>query len=387
MTGRNSIFKDIKCFQQNYLTVTFEDMEVPGLGLMNTWKRNNLLLYKRWPWHVLFWLGYVLFRFYVYYITVSYYRPIFLEYMLLSEIFFVAGIYFTLWLYRRLFTKGRYFLYFSIGAVSWILYLCGKTQFQSFYLRNEPSFKATTFSVVLLNNITVVIVYFLFITACKFFKDGYIAQQFEAEKKKEQLLAEVNNLKSQIAPHFLFNTLNNLYGLAVDKSDKLPELMLQLSQLLRHSLYETQKPLVPVNEEINVLKGYIQLESVRLEEDLQLKFDNTVPENARHQIAPLILIVFIENAFKHSKLIKSERVKIFIKTTLEKDWFTITIKNNYNSEKKRSDHGIGLVNVKRRLELLYPNGLHDLAIGNNNSLFQIILRLKLKVDQMTENGG
>ena len=71
-----------------------------------------------------------------------------------------------------------------------------------------------------------------------------LAQQFEAEKKEQQLMAEVNNLKSQIAPHFLFNTLNNLYGLAVDKSDKLPDLMLRLSDLLRHSLYETQKPLV-----------------------------------------------------------------------------------------------------------------------------------------------
>ena len=79
-------------------------------------------------------------------------------------------------------------------------------------------------------------------------------QYFEAEKKQQQLAAEVNNLKSQIAPHFLFNTLNNLYGLAVDKSDKLPVLMLQLSDLLRHSLYETQKTLVPINEEIKVLK-------------------------------------------------------------------------------------------------------------------------------------
>ena len=126
--------------------------------------------------------------------------------------------------------------------------------FNSIICKMNRVFKGNTFTDIFLNNITVVIVYFLFITSCKYFKDGYITQQFEAERKQQQLMAEVNNLKSQIAPHFLFNTLNNLYGLAVEKSDKLPDLMLRLSDLLRHSLYETQKPLVSINDEINVLK-------------------------------------------------------------------------------------------------------------------------------------
>ncbi|MES2883024.1 MAG: histidine kinase, partial [Bacteroidota bacterium] len=323
---------------------------------------------------------YILFRFYVYYITVKHYPRVFLEYMLLAEILFVAAIYFTLWLYRRFFLKRKYFFYFSVGAVSWIVYLYAKTAFQFYYLKNVAGFQGNRFSDTIINNLTVIVVYFLFITACKVFKDGYVAQQFEAERKKEQLMAEVNNLKSQIAPHFLFNTLNNLYGLAVDKSDKLPELMLQLSHLLRHSLYETQKALVPVNEEIDVLKAYIQLESVRLEDDLKLEFDNTFPKNAKHKIAPLILIVFTENAFKHSKLVQSEAVKIYIKTMLEKDWFTLTIKNNYNREKKSSANGIGLINVQRRLDLLYPDGLHQLEIRKDDFLFEVILKLKLKAD-------
>jgi hypothetical protein len=352
-------------------------MKLPGPGLLTTWKQKNLLLYRRWPWHLLFWTGYVLFRLYVYYITVTYYQPVYLQYMLLSEIFFVIAIYFTLWLYRRLFQQKKYLIYFLIGTGSWMLYLYGKTVFQFYYLKNEPGFQRSSFTDILFNNLTVVIVYFLFITACKYFKDGFISQQFEAEKKKEQLMAEVNNLKSQIAPHFLFNTLNNLYGLAVDKSDKLPGLMLQLSDLLRHSLYETQKPLVLLNDEIDVLNSYIQLESVRLEDDLKLTFDNTIPQNAPHQIAPLILIVFMENAFKHSKLVRSAGVNIYIKTTLEQDWFTLTIKNNYNNEKERSENGIGLINVKRRLDLLYPNGEHQLTINEDGFFYKIILRLKL----------
>ena len=298
--------------------------------------------------------------------------------MLLSEIMFVAVTYFTLWLYRRLFEKRKYLVYFIIGAGSWALYLYGRTVFQFWYLQNEPRFKSNSFSDIFLNNITVVIVYFLFITSCKYFKDGYITQQFEAEKKKHQLIAEVNNLKSQIAPHFLFNTLNNLYGLAVDKSEKLPGLMLRLSDLLRHSLYETQKPLVSINDEINVLKSYMELESVRLENDLKLEFDNTVPPDSPYEIAPLLLIVFMENAFKHAKFVHSEAVNIYIKTMLENNRFTLTIKNNYNTETESSANGIGLINVKRRLEVLYPAEQHELTITKDDTFYTVNLQLKLK---------
>jgi len=270
----------------------------------------------------------------------------------------------------------KYAAYFLVGTVCWLLYLCGKTAFQLYYLRNEPSFRGD-FTGIVINNITFVIACFLFITSCKYFKDGYITHQFEAEIKEQQLMAEVNNLKSQIAPHFLFNTLNNLYGLAVEKSDKLPDLMLRLSDLLRHSLYETQKPLVPINDEINVLKSYIKLESVRLEDDLKLEFDNNVPANAPHQIAPLILIVFIENAFKHARLVQSAAVNIYINTTLEDNWFSLTIRNNYNKEKEGSSNGIGLINVKRRLEVLYPNLKHQLIISHDEHFYTINLGLQL----------
>ncbi|MGB8192958.1 MAG: histidine kinase [Chitinophagaceae bacterium] len=346
-------------------------------GLINDWKQKKILLNWRWPWHLFFWLGYILFRFGPYYITVKSYKRIFLEYMLLSEILFVVATYFTIWLYKRLFTKKKYLNYFLIGAGSWLLYLYAKTAFQFYYLRSIQGFQGSNFSNVIINSITFVIICFLFITACKYFKDGYIAQQFEAERKQQQLVAEINNLKSQIAPHFLFNTLNNLYGLAVDKSDKLPDLMLRLSDLLRHSLYETQKTFVPLIDEINVLKSYIQLERVRLEDDLKLEFDNQVPDDAQHQIAPLILIVFIENSFKHAKLFKEGAVEISIKTMLENNWFSLTIKNNYNADKPASSNGIGLINVKRRLEVLYPNHRHQLTIFKDDAYYTVSLGLQL----------
>jgi hypothetical protein len=344
--------------------------------LLNTGKLKDLLLYKRWPWHLLFWTGYIIFRLWAYYITIHYnYPPIFLQYMLLSELLFVATTYFSLWLYRRLFETKKYFLYFSIGASSWILYLLARMVFQFWYLRNEKGFQGNTFTDIFFNNIAVVMVFFLFSTASKYFKDGFIAQQFEAEKKKQQLMAEVNNLKSQIAPHFLFNTLNNLYGLAVDKSEKLPDLMLRLSNLLRHSLYETQKPLVPITKEINVLKSYIQLESIRLENYLKLEFDNKVPDDSPYQVAPLILIVFVENAFKHSKLVQLAAVNIYISTSMENNIFTMVARNNYNKEIESGTGGIGLTNVKRRLDVLYPE--HQLTINKDEEFFHLTLQLPL----------
>ena len=244
-------------------------------------------------------------------------------------------------------------------------------------MQNEPAFRRNSFTDIFFNNVTIVIVSFLFVTACKYFKDGYISQQLEAEKKAQHLLAEVNNLKSQIAPHFLFNTLNNLYGLAVEKSDKLPPLMLQLSDLLRHSLYETQKPLVGISEEIELMKSYCQLERVRLEDDLQLEFADRIPPNSPYQIAPLLLIVFIENAFKHAKFVQLPPVRIEIETRLEDDWFSLTVRNNYNPKNVQSVHGIGLSNVKRRLELLYPNGKHQLTIISDEIYFSVYLQLQL----------
>ena len=351
-------------------------MNNPEAGLENTKRLHHLLLYRRWPWHLLFWVGYILFRFWPYYITIDFnYPPIFLEYMLLSELLFVGAAYFTLWLYRRLFARKKYTLYFSIGTVTWILYLLGRTIFQFWYLRNERGFQNNSFPDIFFNNIAIVLGFFVLITVSKYFKDGFISQQFEAEKRQQQLLAEVNNLKSQIAPHFLFNTLNNLYGLAVDKSEKLPDLMLRLSDLLRHSLYDAQKPLVPVSEEIAVLKSYTQLESIRLENNLELKFDNAVPGDSPFCIAPLILIVFVENAFKHSKLIQQGAINIYISTAMENDIFTLVVRNNYNKEKENESGGIGLANVKRRLDVLYPE--HHLAIDLDGEFYTVALQLRL----------
>jgi two-component system LytT family sensor kinase len=117
---------------------------------------------------------------------------------------------------------------------------------------------------------------------------------------------------------------------------------------------------------------------VRLEDDLRLEYDNTVPEGAQYQIAPLILIVFMENAFKHAKFVRSEPVNIYIRTALENNWFSLVIKNNYNKERKSSSNGIGLTNVRRRLEILYPNRQHQLTISEDEIFYTVTLKLQLE---------
>lgn len=381
--GRNGLFRDRQHGSRRIFTGIFDQMKTEaGQRRAIGGRLHAILLWQRWPWHLLFWLGYIIFRFWMYYITVQFYPPVYLKYMLLSEILFIGMVYYTLWLYRKLFEKERYAGYFILGALSWLAYLYGRTEFQFYYLADAPGFKRNNYWDILLNNVAVVLVCFLFLTSCKYFKDGYIRQQANAEKKSQQLMAEVNNLKSQIAPHFLFNTLNNLYGLAVEQSDKLPPLMLRLSDLLRHSLYKADKPLVPLTEEMSVLKSYIELESIRLEDNLQLAFTNNVPDGSTHLIAPLILIVFIENAFKHAKFVKSGAVQIAIVSGLEDDWFTFSVRNNYNKDMEASATGIGLVNVKRRLEVLYP--AHHLKIHQDGNIYSVELGMPL-TQQSTDN--
>jgi hypothetical protein len=374
--ARNAIFRYRQGDSPQVFTVTFEQMKPEAAQRQTvTGRLHAVLLHKRWPWHLAFWLGYIIFRFWPYYTTLEYYPRVYLEYMLLSEVLFAATVYYTLWLYRKLFEHERYAAYFIIGGLSWLAYLYGRTEFQYYYLDGAPGFKQGSYTQMLLTSLTTTIVYFLFITSCKYFKDGYIRQQFSAEMKSQQLVAEVANLKSQIAPHFLFNTLNNLYGLAVDKSDKLPDLMLRLSELLRHSLYKAEKPLVPLSEELTVVKSYIDLERIRLEDNLQLEYSNEVPEEDLHQIAPLLLIVFIENAFKHAKYVQQGAIQIVIAASLDGDWFQFRVRNNYNKEQAASTSGIGLVNVKRRLEVLYPG--HRLQITQDGMHYSVALDIPL----------
>jgi LytS/YehU family sensor histidine kinase len=333
-------------------------------------------------WHIGFWVLYAASRAATYYITVMYYERSFLEFMLITEGPFFCLTYFTIWLYKRLCNKEKYHVYFGIGLFIWLIYIGLIVAFQKFYLAQIPYIAEAKWLDIVLNSLMKYLVTFILLTMAKYFKDNFIAQHYESTQKELQMQSELENLKAQITPHFLFNTMNNFYGLAVEQSQKLPELMVRLSELLRYSLYETNNPTVPILNEINYLKSYIELEKIRLEDTLDYEFNLKIETNDKIEIAPLIFIVFVENAFKHAKNVEDEAVKIKIDLTICKDnRLFFTIKNNCLANTTTIDYnknGIGLENVRKRLAALYPNDLHTLTVEKLHNLFQVKLEINLK---------
>jgi two-component system, LytTR family, sensor kinase len=210
------------------------------------------------------------------------------------------------------------------------------------------------------------------------FKRWYLIQQYTLNLEKEKLEAELKFLKSQIHPHFLFNTLNNLYALTLKKSDKAPEVVIQLSNLLEYSLYSGKETEVELSEELKLLSGYIDLEKLRFGNRLKIKTE--ICENVEGLlIAPLLLLPFVENSFKHgaSKDLKSPFIELNVNVLNNQLIFRII--NSYRNETGKFEvykERIGLKNVKRRLELLYPKR-HKLEIKQEENVFEVSLRLEL----------
>lgn len=197
----------------------------------------------------------------------------------------------------------------------------------------------------------------------------------------EQSQNELQLLQSQLSPHFLFNTLNNLYGLSIAEPGKVPPLILQLSDLLRYSIYEAKELWVSLADELVYIHNYIEFERIRLGERLDLKvMIENVPPNLR--IAPMLLIVFVENAFKHSKNTTDPKIKIEIELKLWGNAVLFAIKNTYDPDQKTGNQlnknsGLGLENVMKRLQLLYPD-THELSLEAKEGWYQVMLQVRLK---------
>lgn len=196
----------------------------------------------------------------------------------------------------------------------------------------------------------------------------------EEETARKKLLTELQFLKSQINPHFLFNTLNNIYGLARKKSDDTAEVVMKLSKLLRFMLYETAQASINIDDELKVVKDYIELEQLRYGSRLDIEYHEDI-DYLEQQITPLILIPFVENAFKHG--LSETRFHSYIKihTILKKGNLHFSIENSKSENEGRAPERIGLKNVKRQLELLYPE--HDLKINITPETFKVTLTINL----------
>jgi sensor histidine kinase YesM len=220
----------------------------------------------------------------------------------------------------------------------------------------------------------------LLASAIKIGQYWYRDQQATKAMAKARLEAELKFLKAQIHPHFLFNTLNNLYALTLQKSDRAPEVVLRLSSLVNYMLYEASAPTASLTKEIDSMHNYIALERIRYGEGLDIFFDVSGDINGTY-LAPLLLLPFIENSFKHGVSDELADKWISINLNVTPPYLTFKVENSRSrrpGERPAPDYtgGIGLKNVRRRLELLYPQQ-HELTIHDEDSSYLAVLRLQL----------
>ncbi|MBL0743559.1 sensor histidine kinase [Chryseolinea lacunae] len=329
--------------------------------------------------HILFWLAHVVFYGVLYGSFEDHYRQYFIE-----ELLYLPGkivfTYFTLYfLLPRYLLPGKYSSFFGWLFVS--SFVAGLLQRYVAFNYDYPYYypealKDPFFYIPKIVKMFVAIYPVTFVAvAIKLLKYWYANQQAQQVLTQEKLEAELKFLKTQIHPHFLFNTLNNLYALTLKKSDKAPDTVLKLSELINYMLYECTSEIVLLSKEIKFIQNYIHIEKMRHGDklDVDLRISGEVGDR---KIAPLILLPFVENSFKHGASEELQHSWVKITIDVQPSVTLIKVENN-----KAAGHdvdrkpGIGIQNVRRRLDLLYPNG-HELKIMNGEETFLVILTIQ-----------
>jgi two-component system, LytTR family, sensor histidine kinase AlgZ len=209
----------------------------------------------------------------------------------------------------------------------------------------------------------------------KFFKLWTIKQRDWLRVQQEKITAELQLLKAQVHPHFLFNTLNNIYSFSLDNSPKTPELILKLSSLLSYMLYDCKTEEVRLEKEIEIMKNYLDLERERYGNKIEISW--SVGGNIKDKfVAPLLLLPFLENAFKHGASEQIEKPWLGVDISVKNDTILCKIVNSKNEYVQQSKNGIGINNVKKRLQFLY-HGKHELHISDEGNFFVVSIMLVL----------
>jgi len=281
------------------------------------------------------------------------------------------------WFLPRYLLKKRYLAYATAILLSVIVYLLAQSLFDYYLygfvigpMRNSSLMEALSY------NFFSTLWYLGLMLALKLSMDWY-GQQLTIQKiTVEKLNAEVNFLRAQINPHFLFNVLNNLYALTLKKSSLAPDIVLKLSEMMEYMLYDSTDEKVQLEKEIAYLNNYIELERLRLSTDAIITQDIDTGLNG-YEIAPLLLLPLLENAFKHGLTRQMENSWLKVNITLNKGVLTVVIANSKPAAvARKSKGGIGLGNLRKRLELLYP-GRHQLDFVDKENVFEARLTIVL----------
>jgi two-component system, LytTR family, sensor kinase len=296
--------------------------------------------------------------------------------ILITVGFLAIAVYVNLlWLIPVFFNK-RKFLLFTILEVGNILLFILLNYFVTYVF--EGGKQPVNLYSEFVAEFILILLFLIVSTLLKFMRDSITLQDVELRMKeveKQKVEAELSALKAQVNPHFFFNTLNSLYALSLDKSEKAPELILKLSDLMRYVIYESIDDLVPLGKQLEFLQSYVYLERLRSNESLDVKFEVT-GDRFDIKVAPLLYLAFIENAFKHGAKDKSDNPFIHILFNIEHDDRVIFSIGNRTDpfQGKHPDGGFGLLNVKKRLELLYP-GRYELNINASVTLYRVDLTI------------
>ncbi len=271
---------------------------------------------------------------------------------------------------------GRYLLEFLSGAaVVLVVYIYVKRWIVDGYTHQDKFYYSSRFAISSFVTATLVSA---FVALLRFFTEWRDLEDQREKLKNEKLTAELRFLKNQINPHFLFNTLNNLYALAYSQSPQTTEVISRLSQMMRYMVYDCNHDLVPLEKEIEYMRNYISLEKLRLNNEIPIEFE-VQGEVSNKKIVPLLLIPFLENAFKHG--VANNNKDTWVKAVLNgnQNQVSLTVSNSklqLNGSAASTDHGIGLENVRKRLELNYPKK-HQLNIVDQDLKYTATLHLVL----------
>ena len=224
-------------------------------------------------------------------------------------------------------------------------------------------------------SLPILLFYFILYTSMAAYGIYWVIMQVKKviSLKTEKAKTELMLLKSQVNPHFFFNMLNNLYGLVGKDPKKGQELILKLSDMMRYSIYEGEREMVTLIEEVDYLKNYIELHKMRYHKEINIDFKYEIEEN--YKVMPLLFIILLENAFKHGVERLRDSAFVNVNMITFKDELQFTVENNFDNSESVEEPGIGLKNLKRRLELVYPNR-HKLLFSVVENVYKVELTLK-----------
>jgi sensor histidine kinase YesM len=335
-------------------------------------QRNRVLLL-----HVSFWVLYFSYRLYDIQEYLGYNRAV--TYLGLIVFFSVLASYIHyFFILPDLFGQKRIGAYLIkvVGLIIVVVALRITTENQIFtkMMPNENYYKTIKLTRVVSTSWDI-LTFLIFTGMIRFTVDWFTLENKKKQLENEKLIAELNYLKAQINPHFLFNTLHNLNYLVYSKSDKATDVIIRLSNIMRYMIYDANKEKVPIQKEIGYMNDYIHLEGIRMNHAFKLTFD-IKGKSEPVEIAPLIMLTFLENAFKHGVSDQEPDCWINVDLNVTKTKIQYQVSNRMLKNKRNEKSGFGLDNVNKRLQLSYP-GKHALSISTDNDIYSVLLTLML----------